>query len=352
MSAVWEAEELLQPIRGDDPCGESLEDTLLLGTFDAYQLFGQSTLEPEPIEPGQPIPKNPPKNRPPDWVEIKTRALEALEKSKDLRLLAHLGTAMLRTDGLPAFAKTITVASDWLDRYWNESFPPVDSDGVLRQSALNCFCDPVAVLDGLRRAPLVNDRRLGRYSLRDVEIASGLLNPANGEPRVDASQIDAAFAAMPLDELTALCGGVTEASEALRRIDQKMRDEVGNEAAPSFDGLSVQLQKVDRVLREQLKRHPDNVEAAADETSDAPAAQNGTPAAPGVITSRAEAVRALDAVSAFFQQTEPSSPVPLLLARAKRLVSKSFLEVLADLAPGALEQARAASGVKDEDVER
>ena len=351
MSAVWEAGALLQPIRDDRPCGENLEDTLLLGTFDAYQLFGQSTLEPEPVQPDQPVPKNPPKNRPPDWVEIKTKALEALEKSKDLRLLAHLGTAMLRTDGIPAFAKTITVASQWLDSYWNEAFPPVESDGILRQNALNCFCDPVAVLEGLRRAPLVTDRRLGRFSLRDVEIANGQLNPANGELRADRSQIDAAFAGMPLDELVALHGSVTEASDALRRIDQKMRDEVGGEAVPSFDPLSTQLAKVGRVLRDQLKQRPDGAEVSGDEPVVEAVAANAARATLGAITSRADAVRALDAVTAFFEQTEPSSPVPLLLARAKRLVSKNFLEVLADLAPGALEQARAASGVKDGKVE-
>jgi hypothetical protein len=35
----------------------------------------------------------------------------------------------------------------------------------------------------------------------------------------------------------------------------------------------------------------------------------------------------------------------MFLARAKRLVSKDFLEVLADIAPEALAQARAAGGL-------
>jgi len=55
----------------------------------------------------------------------------------------------------------------------------------------------------------------------------------------------------------------------------------------------------------------------------------------------------LDAVADFFRHNEPSSPVPLLLDRAKRLVSKDFLEVLADIAPEALGVARAAGGLKD-----
>ena len=55
---------------------------------------------------------------------------------------------------------------------------------------------------------------------------------------------------------------------------------------------------------------------------------------------------ALDAVAQFFRQNEPSSPIPLFLERAKRLVSKDFLEVLADIAPEAIPQARAAGGLK------
>jgi Uncharacterized protein conserved in bacteria len=68
----------------------------------------------------------------------------------------------------------------------------------------------------------------------------------------------------------------------------------------------------------------------------------------GVVKSRQDAIRALDAVALFFKRTEPSSPIPMFLERAKRLVSKDFLEVLADIAPDAVAQARAAGGLKDQ----
>ena len=67
----------------------------------------------------------------------------------------------------------------------------------------------------------------------------------------------------------------------------------------------------------------------------------------GVIKSRQDAIRALDAVAEFFRRNEPSSPIPLFLERAKRLVAKDFLEVLADIAPDAVAQARAAGGLKE-----
>src|ERR1700737_5554768 len=102
MSARWESAQLVQPITEERPCGESLEDTELLASFDAFRLFGQGRPLDAPAEPNEKRIPKPPES--PEWVEIRDKALEALAKSKDLRLLAHLATALLRTDGVPAFA--------------------------------------------------------------------------------------------------------------------------------------------------------------------------------------------------------------------------------------------------------
>jgi type VI secretion system protein ImpA len=348
MSAGWEADALLQPITADRPCGENLDDTPLLTSFDAFRLYGRT----KPLEPSSDSAEGTPKiledrdERPPDWDEIKNRSLEALHKSKDLRLLVHLGTALLRTDGLPAFVRTVSIASRWLDDYWGETYPQVDGDGILRRSALNCFADPIAVVDALRRTPIARSLQHGTFSLREIDVASGVVPPAPGEARKDEAQINAAFAAMPIEELSALEQGVAGALASLKNIDQKMRVEVGTEAAPTFDLLSVQLTKVDRVLRTQMAVRPGGP-ALEGADGDAGATRPGTGAI-GVIRSREDAIRALDAVAEFFRKNEPSSPVPLFCDRAKRLISRSFLEVLADVAPDALGAARAASGLKNE----
>lgn len=324
MTAGWDGQELLQPITPDQPCGENLEDTQLLASFDAFRLFGQPiTLDPEP-----------------QWGEIRNQALDALRRSKDLRLLAHLGSAMLRTDGLPAFSGTLRVAAHWLDAYWPQTYPLVDEDAIVRRNALNCFADQVAVLDGLRRAVLVDSRQHGRFSLRDMDIAAGQAQPTDGEPPPQEPQINAAFAVMPLEELTGLQQRVSEALAAVKSIETKMREEAGTEAAPELDPLSAHLGRIDRVLRAQLAMRPDG-------SGEPGAVADGATIAVGAIRSRQDAIRALDAVASFFRQNEPSSPIPLIVERAKRLVSKDFLEVLADIAPEAVGHAKAAGGLRD-----
>jgi len=330
MSSQWDSQGLLQPIATDQPCGENLEDTPLLASFDSFRLFGNQG----PFDPA----------KMPDWDEIKNLALEGLARSKDLRILAHLGTALLRTDGLPAFSQTIQVASQWLEQHWGATYPLVDEDAIVRRSALNCFADQIAVVDGLRRTPLVSNRQLGRFSLRDFEIATGQVTPADGDSRHDEKQIDAAFQAMPLEELKTLRQVVVDAGAALKRIDGQMRQEAGPDAGPSFEPLQAQLSKVDKLLVKQLDARPDAVPSGE-------ASESGAAPTAGVnvrgIASREDAIRALDAVADFFRRAEPSSPVPLLVDRAKRLVSKNFLEVLEEIAPGGLDQARSAGGLRE-----
>jgi type VI secretion system protein ImpA len=53
----------------------------------------------------------------------------------------------------------------------------------------------------------------------------------------------------------------------------------------------------------------------------------------------------MDKISSFFERSEPSSPVPLLMQRAKRLVSMSFMDILADIAPDGVKQAKNIGGI-------
>lgn len=326
-------EALKLPLSADHPCGENLEDTQLMAAFDAYRLFGQVT----PIEPA------------PDWREIKTRSLDALEKSKDIRLLAHLAAATLRTDGFVSFFSLLSVAAHWIDQYWEQVYPLVDEDAILRKNALNSFADRMAIVDGLRRLPVVANRQLGSFSLRDIEIAKGQLAPGETDTApADDTQISAAFAAASHEELATLLGSVINSMIALKAIETRMRDARGSEAAPAFDALLSPLSHIQRVLQEQIAMRGEadlpSGEASAEHHRAAESA-----AAVGSIRSRQDAIRALDAVATFFRQNEPSSPIPLFIDRAKRLVAKDFLAVLADIAPDALGQAKAAGGLRDDE---
>ena len=349
MSARWNLAALLEPVTPEEPCGKNCEDSGDLTQLDAYQIFGQDTLDAPKPEPGEPKRKEAAKGkheRPPNWAEVGDLAYGMLAKSKDFRALTHLSAALLRTDGLTPFVQTLAISSKWLTDHWAQVYPRVDEEVIFRRNALNAFSDRVAIVDGIRRAVLVSSRAHGRFALRDLEILAGTASPAADEAPPEEARVSAAFAEMPIADLRGLQAAAAEGQAALKAIDEVTRRETNNiEASPDFDLLASQLEKLDAALRARIAAHPDGV---AEEGSPE---QGGTAAsgviAVGSIRSRQDAIRALEAAAEFFRRNEPSSPIPMLVDRAKRLVSKDFLEVLADVAPEALASAKAAGGIRE-----
>ncbi len=322
-------ESLVEPVSADAPCGVSLEDTPLLAGFDTYRLFGSDVRLPADT----------------DWREIRDRSYEALAQSRDLRPLAHLAAAVVRIDGIDALCSVLGVADTWLRDRWSAVFPGVEEDTILRKNALSCFADRMAVVDAVRRTPIVAHRQLGAYGLRHLELATGQLPPTEADTDVPTvAQIEAALEGTSVEELQARAKSIATGMNALRNITTTMQTQGGFESAPDFAPLLAPLTRIDRMLTDHLTSRGEAM-ATSGEGGDVQADGGGTVAV-GNLRSRHDAIRAIDAVATYFRKNEPSSPVPLLLDRAKRLVSKSFLEVVEDIAPESLTQVRVLGGIK------
>jgi type VI secretion system protein ImpA len=333
MSIESELQSLTAPIAGENPCGANLEDTQLLASFDAYRLFGQSVALPET-----------------DWRALKAASLEALEQSKDFRLLTHFAAASLRMDGWGGFLGSLAVAAAWLKAHWSTVYPLVDEDAILRKNALSCFADRFAIIDGVRRTPIVENKQLGRFTLRDVELATGKLAPTETDTTVPTeSEVTAALTATALEDLQKLEGMLAAALTDLQAIDAAMRDFGGAAASPDFNPLLDSLGTVRKLLRDQVEtRAPTGAESGAQGDGVEGEGGGGTGKAVGGIKSRQDAIKAIDIVAAYFRQNEPSSPVPLFLDRAKNLIGKNFLDILQDVVPDGVATAKQAGGIKDD----
>jgi type VI secretion system protein ImpA len=332
MSLADQLQKLSKPLSEENPCGENLEDSQLLASFDGYRLFGSST----PLNPET------------DWRDIRDKSFEALAQSHDVRLLTHYAAAAARLDGWNGFLGSIGVAAEWARNRWDTFYPRIDEDAIMRKNALSCFADRMAVLDGLRRVPIVEHVQLGRITLRDVEIAAGETQPTDADTNpATESQISAVFQGTELEELNTLAKALGTAIADIAAIESRMRDVGGSESSPDFEPLNVMLKRVNKLVGEQLAARGVG-EAGAAEGGAEGGTGGGVTVAVGSIKSRADAMKAMDAIANFFKQNEPSSPVPLFLERAKRLVGKNFLEVLSDVVPDGVPAARAAGGIKDE----
>jgi type VI secretion system protein ImpA len=70
--------------------------------------------------------------------------------------------------------------------------------------------------------------------------------------------------------------------------------------------------------------------------------------ASGDIQSPDDVRAAIDRICTYYERYEPSSPLPLLLRRAQRLVGKSFLEIMKDVSPDGVKQVESLAGIVEE----
>jgi type VI secretion system protein ImpA len=327
-----ELARLAEPIAPEAPCGESLEDTPTLAAFDGYRLFGLLTAPPNE----------------PDWREVRSSALAALARSKDFRVLAHFTAATAHTGKLPEVLQIFPLIQQWLEHYWEEVYPRIDSDAIMRKNALSDFADRVAVVDGLRRLPLLSHPQLGAFSLRDIDIITGkLANPdPENQPRSE-NELDAALKNSDARALAHISSLAAKARVSLEASQEIMRVRGGNSSAsPQLEALFAQLTRIQQIVGPRLAESAE-IETQTPASGSIASSGSAQTVSVGAIKNRQDAIRALDAVAGYFRHNEPTSPVPLIVERAKRMVSMDFLEVLADLAPEALEQARRAAGVRE-----
>lgn len=351
--SVIDSEALLEEIAAETPCGEDLEYDPAFAELEELLQGAPERQYGDTIIPAQP----------PDWRAVKKTALSLFERTKDLRVAVALARALLHTDGLPGFTDGLEVVRGLIERHWQGLYPPLDPDDdddpTLRVNVLVALCDQDATLRGLRETPLVDSRALGRFSLRDVQIASGALTPVTTADEAELptqAKIDGAFQDADLEELQASAGAVSAAIELAARIEAALTDRVGVTQAPDMSALSGVLKEIRQVLAEQLHKRGVGLadegggDATGEEGASTGAATAGQRLVVGEIGSREDAIRMLDKIGEYFERYEPSSPVPFLLKRTKKLVTKDFMAILNDLAPGGAEQASLIFGLQNEDA--
>lgn len=339
------AEDLVQPVSEDLPCGEDLEYD---PAFQQMELKMQATEEQEfgdTVIAGSG----------PDWKGVKEQVDDLIERTRDLRVITFGALAELQLSGFSAFADAIEGLNACLETFWEDVHPQLDEDdgdATMRYNTLQMLNDHTLVFESLMRAPLVELKGFGTFSLRDIELAEGKLRPSEGEEVQEISLIQGAFGEASADEMVALGEGVNGSIEQLKR-SVELWDELAP-AEPSID-IDETLRAMQEVMQAIKTYAP--VAAAVVAGEDADGEEEGEEgAAPkqalsGTINDRNDVVRALDKICDYYAVNEPSSPIPLLLRRAQRLVPMSFLEILEDMIPTSIEDVEVISGTSSESEE-
>jgi type VI secretion system protein ImpA len=150
--------------------------------------------------------------------------------------------------------------------------------------------------------------------------------------------------------LSATAAAVNAASEHLNGIQHVLLDKADG-IPDDLKSLSTDLREMKSLLDAQLaKRGVGEAQAGnGDSAETAEGASPGSQPISGTIRNRSDVVTTIDKICDYYARLEPSSPVPLLLQRAKRLVNKDFMDILRDLAPNGVAEAEVIGGLEKRD---
>jgi len=329
-----DVDALLAPLSDSAPSGADLEyDAAFLALDDASrgkaeQQFGDTV-----------IPATEP-----DWLTMKEQALLLFQRTRDVRVAIQLMRAGARLGGFGGFASGLALVHGLLERHWDTLHPQLDAsdnnDPTMRLNALDPLADDDTVIADLRSASLGSTR--GSITVRQIELAFGKVDALPGEaaPSVEGALQGIKDAGGDTPSLLAAMAGC---QEHVRGIEAIIGAKVGASRGPD---LKV-LRSVTQCLARAAQAAGGRSSSSASEEAAAPgaAARGGVP---GSIATRDDALNALDRVCEWIERHEPTNPAPLLIRRAKRLMTKSFIDIIRDLAPDGLSQVERIAGVDSE----
>ncbi len=352
--ALIDIDKLLSEISPDQPCGPDLEydpDFIAL-MRDAEGTPPKFTPDGQLVEEGED----------PNWRDIRTRCVAMFDRTIDLRVAMVLIDALMCDAGLPGLRDGLQLLRQLLERHWDHFHPQLDpeddNDPMMRMNLVAALAAPIGA-DGdpwrfqqrLRGIPLADSRQLGRFSLRDMLIASGDL-PATDDNPPNEGLIEGAFQDTDGETLRETGRAAAECVEISREIDKWITNKVGAGQACNLEPWHAMLAELNKRLAPRVAaRFPAEAvtdSAAEPDVQPAPgegaSGESGRDPLTGSITSRDEVLVALQKILDYYARYEPSSPIPLLIRRAQRLVPMSFLDIIRDLTPSALDQLKIIGG--------
>lgn len=286
---------------------------------------------------------------PPDWPAVRDQASSLLDKTRDLRIAVLWVRASVQVSGFAALPDGLRLLHGLLHAFWPDLHPQLDAeDGgapYARMNALGPLGDLDGLLGDLRMSVLVRQRGIGELRVRSVEVALGLLQAKVDEPTFTREQV-VQMLSTAVQQDAATREWPERALAHLKALEDLLNERASGDA-PDLQALRDMVLVVAGVMPA-----PPGAETGdeAVEGSEASGDGAGAPRLSGAVKNRDDALRAIDMVCEFLERTEPTSPAPLLLRRARRMINRNFLQLMKELAPDSLAEVARVMGVDPESV--
>ncbi len=318
-------EALLAPVSEDQPVGEDLsydpERHQIEQAFETGD-FGSEASEGDI-----------------DWRGTIRLIEQQLGRTKDVWLPTYLCRAGARSGSLETVEVGAQVLAGLFEQYWDTVHPQLEELGLPgRKSPCDSLASRKDFLGPLERVVLVAHQRLGAFTGADFERFR-----ANAEAEEGYGLFRAAIEELGDAALIEAIGRIDRIEDGLKRADKVFTLAAGGEPSPNYAATYAALTGLRQALQAFLLQPQVASDAGVEDADPQVGAAPGSAPPPqrvsGVVDSREDVARALDAIAEYYRRREPSHPVQLLLQRAKTWISLDFMDLLKEIAPDSVSQA-------------
>ena len=271
----------------------------------------------------------------PEWQRVLELSSDLSRRTHDLRVVLPLVRAATRVHGLPGLVAGIEAIERLLTLKWQTTHPQLVIDGIddphIRYGILSELAASDGLVSDVRQAVALHSP-LGAFTVRDLEkmVEQGSVE-LNGVT-ISRPQRDDMVRDMRQAVVTAL-RTPEHILTLLGSMRQIVETQLGSDLVPDWSALERPLERLQTLLADG----PQQGAGQDAETTGTPVPTPG-PRISGVLTSRADVVKAMDAICAYLEQHEPTNPAPLLVRRARRLMTMNFLDIVKDMSPDGINQ--------------
>lgn len=340
---ILNTDELLAPLADQAPCGLNLE-------YDPMFLSLELAIAGKPeVQYGNSISAA----VPPEWKTVKKLSLELLSRSRDLRIVAPLLRALLALHGFAGLAEGLVLVQRLLNERWDSVHPQLDPDDDMdvtpRINSLASLSDLNTTIKEIKDAELILLPSLGPLNLRMLEVELGEVALPAEMKLLGIDSICFAMQDIDTEVLEQAATLLEQSIKAVLDIELVLLKKVGAAQALNLDLLVKNLKRGNDffapILAQRRAMAVDEivqqVDSSASCSTQAVISKQGIG---GEINSREDVSKMIDKMCSYYQKHEPSSPVPLMLLRAKKLVSMNFLEILEEIAVDGVKQVKQVVG--------
>jgi type VI secretion system protein ImpA len=327
-----------------------------------------------------------------DWPDVLSLCEELAGTGRDLRLLVIVVRALANAESFAGLADGLAMLTQTVADHW-PSMHPVLREGASPSEAATRRVNSLYQLQNADNGLLcdlefhivLNPRVIGPITGADLavgglnrnvaqsEMPSGLSDKEMAELMAKhdarANRVTAACRAEANErpeQLAELVASIEGALAALNTLEAALNVHVSeNGVGVRFKDLekllsrilaplkAVQAGTVEAVPEESglteeeltMMAEPPPPERAMNGMASPPPSANGS--IPGAVNSRRDVERCLDMIIDFYERTEPSSPIPHLARRMRKMVPMNFIQLMEEIAPSGMKEFKNVAGVDD-----